>query len=116
MVKGCIDTAHHKQEGKQHQKVDLPGGDHRGTRDQRGGNAQTQDGKGGVNQKPVNELALGGLTLLSIDHGVESLKIMGLLVGGADLANAVERLLNCLGNLDLLGTHAIEHRSHGAAC
>ena len=41
---------------------------------------------------------------------------MGLLVGGTDLANAVERLLNSLGNLDLLGTHAIEHRGHGAAC
>ena len=41
---------------------------------------------------------------------------MGLLIGGTDLANAVERLLNCLGNLDLLGAHAIEHRSHRAAC
>ena len=40
---------------------------------------------------------------------------MGLLVGGANLANAVERLLNSLGNLDLLGAHAIEHRGHGAA-
>ena len=41
---------------------------------------------------------------------------MGLLVGGTDLANAVECLLNRLGNLDLLGAHAIEHRGHGAAC
>ena len=54
--------------------------------------------------------------LLGIDHGVEPLKIMGLLVGGADLANAVECLLNSLGNFDLLGAHAIGHRSHGAAC
>ena len=94
----------------------MPGDDHRGTRDQRGGNTQTQDGKGGVDQKPVSELAAGYLALLAVDYNVESLKIMGLLVGGTDLANAVERLLNCLGNLDLLGTYAIEHRGHGAAC
>ena len=116
LIKGRIDAAHHKQEGKHHQKVDLAGGDHRSARDQRGGNPQAQDGKGGVDQKPVGELAFGGLALLGIDHGVESLKIMGLLVGGADLAHAVERLLDRLGDLDLLGAHAVEHRGHGPAC
>ena len=116
LIKRRVDTAHHKQEGKHHQKVDLPGGDHRGARDQRGGDAQTQNGEGGVDQKPVDELALGGLALLGINHGVEPLKIMGLLVGGADFAHAVERLLDRLGDLDLLGAHAIEHRGHGAAC
>ena len=116
LIKRRVDTAHHKQEGKHHQKVDLPGGDHRGARDQRGGNAQTQNGEGGVDQKPVDELALGGLALLGIDHGVEPLKIMGLLVGGADFAHAVERLLDRLGDLDLLGAHAVEHRGHGPAC
>ena len=40
---------------------------------------------------------------------------MGLLVGSADLAHAVERLLNRLGDLDLLGAYAVEHRGHGAA-
>ena len=39
-----------------------------------------------------------------------SLKISGLLVGGANLAHAVERLLDRLGDLDLLGAHAVEHR------
>ena len=38
---------------------------------------------------------------------------MSLLVGGADLAHAVERLLDRLGNLDLLGTHMVEHRIMG---
>ena len=61
-------------------------------------------------------LSFFGLALLGIDHGVEPLKIMGLLVGGADFAHAVERLLDRLGDLDLLGAHAIEHRGHGAAC
>ena len=40
---------------------------------------------------------------------------MGLLIGGADLANAVERLLDRLSDLDLLGADTVEHRDHGAA-
>ena len=116
LIEGRIDAAHHEQEGKHHQKVDLAGGDHGSARDQRGGNPQAQDGKGGVDQKPIGELAFGGLALLGIDHGVEPLKIMSLLVGGADLAHAVKRLLDRLGDHDLLGAHAVEHRGHGPAC
>ena len=37
------------------------------------------------------------------------------LVGSADLADAVEGLLNRLGDLDLLGADSVEHRGHGAA-
>ena len=40
---------------------------------------------------------------------------MGLLITGADFANTVERLLDCLGNLDFLGTNTVEHWGHGAA-
>ena len=115
LVKGRIDAAHHKQEGKHHQKVDLAGGDHRGARDQRGSDTQTKDGKGGVNQQAAGELSLGGLALLGVDRGVEALKIMRLLIGRANLAHAVERLLNGLGDLDLLGADTIEDRGHGSA-
>ena len=115
LIKGCIDAAHHKQEGKHHQKVDLSGSDHRGARDQRGSDTQTKDGKGGVDQQATGELSLGSLALLGINHGVKTLKIMGFLIGGADLTHAVKRLLDCLGNLDLLGTDTVKDRSHRPA-
>ena len=54
--------------------------------------------------------------LLGIDHGAESLKIIGLLVGGADFAHTIERLLDRLSDFDLLGANTVEHRDHGAAC
>ena len=115
LVERRVDAAHYKQEGEHRQKIDLTGDGHRGARGQRGGDSQAQDGEGRVDQKPIGELSSGRLAFLAIDHSAQTLEIVRLLIGGADLADALEGLLDCLGDLDLLGANPIEDRRHGTA-
>ena len=115
LIERGIDARDHQQVREHDHEVDLACSDKACARNERGGNAQAQDRVRRVHQQAVGQLTLRAFALGGVDRGVQARQVALLLVGGADLAHAVERLLDALRHLQLRHPIALEHRLHRLA-
>ena len=115
LIERGIDARDHQQVREHDHEVDLACGDKACARNERGGDPQTQDRVRRVRQQAVDQLALRAFAFGGVDRGVQAGQVVPLLIGGADLAHAVERLLDALRHLQLRHPIALEHRLHRLA-
>ena len=115
LIEWGIDARDHQQVREHDHEVDLACGDKACARNESGGDPQTQDRVRSVHQHAVDQLALRAFAFGGVDRGVQTRQVAPLLVGGADLAHAVERLLDALRHLQLRHPIALEHRLHRLA-
>ena len=100
LVEGGVHPGDDQQEQKQQHKVDLPGEDQAGPHQDGGGYPQAHDDAGRVDKDAGAQRALNGDLLMVIDLLVEPGQIARLLVGGADLPDIFQRLLDAVGDMD----------------
>ena len=100
LVEGGVHTGDDQQEQKQQHEVDLSGDDQAGPRQDGGGDPQAHDDAGRIDKDAGAQLALDGDLLMVVDLLVEPGQIAHLLVGGADLPDVFQRLLDAVGDTD----------------
>ena len=97
LVEGRVDAAHHQQEAEEGEKVAGALEHEGGAREQGGGKPQAQHDLRAVHADAGRELPADGGALRLVHALVDALEVALLLVGGAHLAHALERLLDELG-------------------
>ena len=100
LVEGGIDPGDDQQEQEEQHEVNLAGENPVGAHQDGGGHAQTHDDAGGVDKDAGAQFALDGDLLVVVNLLVQPGQIPGLLVGGADLPDILQGLLDAVGDAD----------------
>ena len=94
LVEGRVNAGDDEQKHEKQHEVDAPGED-RLRPDKNGrGDAEAHDDAGGVHEQSGHQLAMDHRRFVLVDLPVKPRKIALLLIGGADLADVLQRLLH----------------------
>ena len=100
LVKGRVDAGDDQQKEEQQHEVDAPGEDGLRAHEDGGGHAQPHDDAGGVDKHARAQLAADHDLLMLVYLLIQPGEVPRLLIGGADLAHVLQRLLDAVGDAD----------------
>ena len=96
LVEGGVHPGDDQQEQEQQHEVDLPGQNQAGSRQDGSRYAQAHDHAGGIDKQAGGQFAPDGDSFMLVDLLIQTGQIPLLLVGGPDLPDVLQRLLDAV--------------------